>query len=154
MGLSISSSVLWALSEVLEACLCLLILLRGANKRLPLLTAYLLFQIFANIAGWAIMRELGFWSSAYYYVSWVNSGALMIGTWLVTAELCHRGFRAYRGIWAMTWRLLLALFVLFLLDATYDASKHANKIGALIVVLQRDLAMASAVILIAILIIE
>lgn len=154
MGLSISSSVLWALSEVLEACLCVLIFWRGANKRLPVFTAYLAYQIVGASAAWAVMREFGFWSSAYYYASWVNSGILMIAGWLVTAELSHRGFRAYRGIWAMTWRLLLALSVLFLLDASYDASKHANKIGALIVVLQRDLAMASAVILVAILVIE
>jgi hypothetical protein len=100
------------------------------------------------------MRGFGFWSSAYYCASWIDSGMTMVASWLVTGELCHHGFRAYRGIWAVAWRLLLILSGLFILHATYDASKVTNGIGTLILVLQRDLAMASAVILVAILIIE
>ncbi len=78
----------------------------------------------------------------------------MLAEWLVTVELCYRGFRAYRGIWALAWRLLLFLFVLFLLHAAYDASKVPQKAGTMLVVLQRDLAMASATILVVILLIE
>jgi hypothetical protein len=54
----------------------------------------------------------------------------------------------------MTWRLLLTLSFFFLVHVTYDASRHAYRIGTLILVLQRDLALASAAILITILIIE
>ncbi|MGO9641352.1 MAG: hypothetical protein ACLP1Y_08625 [Candidatus Acidiferrales bacterium] len=154
MGLSISSYSLWMLSIVLEACLCVLFFWRGANKRLPLFATYLVCQIVTSFAGRIADHEFGFWSSANYYISWVNSGTVMIAAWLVTAELCFRGFRAYKGIWAVTWRLLLLLSALLLSHAAYDMSKNAYRIGALILVLQRDLALASAVILIAILIIE
>lgn len=154
MGLSISSYALWMLSFTLDICLCALIFWRGANTRSPLFETYLLSQIIGVCATWLVMREFGFWSSAYYYTSWVNSGTSMLAIWLVTAELCYLGFRAYRGIWGMGWRLLLFLSVLFVLHAAHDASKVTHKIAAIILVLQRDFAMASAVILVAILIIE
>jgi hypothetical protein len=154
MGLSTSSYALWMLSNALEAALCLLIFWRGLQRRLPLFAAYILLQLLTGCAGWVFYREFGFWSSAWYYGSWALSGILMIAGWLVTAELCFRGFRAYQGIWALTWRLLVALSVLFLLDASYDASKETHRIGALILLLQRDLALASAAILVLILAIE
>ena len=154
MGLSISSNAFWILSLALDVCLCALIFWRGAYNRLPWFTAYLLCQILGVCVSWLVMRRLGFWSSAYYYTSWVANEASMITMWLVTAELCYRGFRAYRGIWALTWRLLLGLSVFLILHAAYDASKETHRIGALKLILQRDLALASAVILLAILIID
>lgn len=154
MGLSLSSYVLWVLSLTLEIGLCVLVFLRGASKRLPLFMTYLLYQVVAGVAGWAVAQKFGFWSFAYYYTAWGITGILMILVWLVTAELCFRGFRMYRGIWAMNWRLLWILSALFLFHAVADTSKHADRIGALILVLQRDLAMASAVILVTILIID
>jgi hypothetical protein len=154
MGPSITTYALWILSIGLTLGLCLLAVWRGLQNRLPCFFAYVLIQFLTGCVGWVSTRELGFYSPAYYYISWVLSAAVMIAGWLVTAELCHRGFRAYRGIWAMTWRLLLLLSVFFIFHAAYDASKEAHRFGALVLVLQRDLAMASAIILLAILTIE
>jgi hypothetical protein len=154
MGLSISTYALWILSVGLEVCLCLLVIWRGLQRRLPYFFVYVLIQFVTGCVGWVVDREFGFWSHTFYYVSWVLSGTVMIAGWLVTAELCHRGFRAYRGIWAMTWRLLLLFSVFFLVHAAHDASKETHRIGALVLVLQRDLAMASAILLVAILILE
>ncbi len=153
MGLSLSSYALWILSTVLELTLCLLMLWRGLHRRLPYFFAYVLIQFLTGCLGWVLNREFDFWSLTFYYVGWTLGAIVMVAGWLVTAELCYRGLQAYRGIWAMTWRLLLVLSALFLLHATYDASKETHRIGALNLILQRDLALASAVILLVILII-
>jgi hypothetical protein len=142
------------LSIALGAFLCGLLFWRGAAARLPFFTAYLLCQIVTSCVDWVVLREHGFWSHAALDVAWTIAGILMVAEWLVTAELCWRGFRAYRGIWAITWRLLLGLFAVLLLQASYGALGRSNLIGSLVLALHRDLALASAVILVAILIIE
>jgi len=54
----------------------------------------------------------------------------------------------------MAWRLLLGLFAILLMHAAYGALEQSNRLGSLILTLHRDLALASAVILVGILIIE
>jgi hypothetical protein len=141
------------LSDVLGASLCLLIFWRGVQSRLPLFSAYVLLQFLTGLAGWVVSRKFGFWSSTVYYFAWTTSGTLLIAEWLVTAELCYRGFQAYRGIWAMAWRLLLGLFVILLVHAAYGALGQSNRIGSLILTLHRDLALASAAILVGMLLV-
>jgi len=153
MGLSTSSYLLWMLSLGLEAFLCVLFFCRGASKRLPILTVYLVLQIVTASAEWVIYSEYGFWSYAAYDVGWISIGILIVAEWLVTAELCWRGFRAYRGIWAMTWRLLFGLFAILLARAIYGAHGQSSRLGSLILTLHRDLALASAVILVAMLLV-
>jgi len=114
---------------------------------------YVIFQFLAGLADWAVFRKFGFWSHAYYCLAWAVVGMLLMAELLVTAELCYRGLRAYKGIWAMTWRLLVGLFAVLLVHATYGALGQPRPIGSLILTLNRDLALASAVILVAILIV-
>jgi hypothetical protein len=142
------------LSLGLEASLCVLFFWRGASKRLPIFTGFLIFSLVTVCACWIVFRVYGFWSYAAYDVGWISSGILIVAEWLVTAELCWRGFRAYRGIWALIWRFLLGLSAVLLLHATYGALKQSHRIGSLILALHRDLALASAAILVTILIIE
>jgi hypothetical protein len=142
------------LSNALGAALCALVFWRGLQGRLPFFTVYVVLQFLTGLAGWVVSREFGFWSSTLYYVAWAISGTLLVAEWLVTAELCYRGFQAYRGIWAMTWRLLLGLFAILLMHAGYGAVRQPNhRIGSLILMLHRDLALASAAILIAMLVV-
>jgi len=153
MGLSVSSYGLWILSNALGVSLCVLVFWRRLQGRLPLFTVYLLCQIVASCVGWVIFREHGFWSHATFDFGWISIGILTVAEWLVTAELCRRGFRAYRGIWALTWRCLLGLFAVLLLHATYGALKQQNRLGSLVLTLHRDLALASAAILVAMLLV-
>jgi len=154
MGLSISSYALWLLSIALQALLFALLFWRGANRRLPLFAVYVSCQLITSFVGWVIVREYGFWSYATYDFGWIEIGILIVAEWLVTAELCWRGFRAYRGIWALAWRLLLGLFAILLVHAAWGAIEHSDRIGALVLALHRDLALASAVILVAMLSVE
>lgn len=108
MGLSVSSYLLWMLSLGLDACLCVLLFWRGASKRLPIFTVYVICSLVTAGTCWIVFRRYGFWSYAAYEVGWVSVGILIVAEWLVTAELCWRGFRAYRGIWALIWRFLWA----------------------------------------------
>ncbi len=153
MGLSLSSYYLWMLSNLLGASLCLLTFRRSVQKRLPFFSIYVVLQFLTGLVGWVVSREFGFWSYTYYYFSWSITGTLLITEWLVTAELCYRGLRAYRGIWAMAWRLLVGLFAVLLVHATYGALGQSRRVGSLILTLNRDLALASSVILVAMLIV-
>lgn len=154
MGLSLSSYVLWIISTALEVLLCLLIFWRRVQKQLPFFAAYILLQFLTGLAAWVVAREFGFWSFTLFYVAWTITGTLLVAGWLVTAELCYRSLRGYRGIWALAWRLLGSLFVILLLHAAYGGVRQPNhRIGSLILALHRDLALASAAILIAMLVV-
>jgi hypothetical protein len=141
------------LSNMLGGSLCLLTFWRHVQRRLHFFSIYVILQFLTGLVAWEVSREFGFWSFTFYYVAWTATGILLIVEWLVTVELCYRGLRAYRGIWAMTWRLLAGLFAVLLVNATYGALGQSRRVGSLILTLNRDLALASAVILLAMLIV-
>ena len=48
---------------------------------------------------------------------------------LAIAELCRYGLRAYRGIWALVWRVLAALSILLFAHAAIDAWGQPNRLA-------------------------
>jgi len=73
---------------------------------------------------------------------------------LAIAELCRFGLRDYRGIWALVWRVLTALSVLLLARAASDAWGQPNRVAIYGTTLDRDLALASIVVLAVLLLIR
>ncbi len=73
---------------------------------------------------------------------------------LVILELCRYGLRRYQGIWALVWRILAAASVLLLVRSAIDAWGQPNRFAIYGATLDRDLALASIVVLIVLLIIR
>jgi len=81
-------------------------------------------------------------------------GAVLIARSFAIAELCRYELRAYQGIWALTWRILALLAVFFLGHAAVDAWGQVGGISIYGLTIERDIAISSIVILLALLLIR
>ena len=138
----------------LEIVLCGFVFTRKVRRVLPLFTGYAYVILAGAIGVWLTYKYFGFNSpisiKAYWGSILLNAAARS----LAIAELCHYGLRAYRGIWALVWRVLTALSVLLLARAAMDAWGQPNGVAIYGATLDRDLALASIVILTALLLIR
>jgi hypothetical protein len=137
-----------------QIVLCVLVYSRNLQRRLPFFTAYITWLVTKTLALQFVYHHYGFRSPAAYYASWFTTGADLIARSLVIAELCRYELRAYRGIWALTWRALAVLALLLLGHAAVDAWGQPDRLVIYGLTLERDLGISSIVILLAVLIVS
>jgi hypothetical protein len=134
--------------------LCGFVFTSMAQKVLPFFAAYSSMLLASAVSVWLVYRMMGFNSLAAYYCYWIslllNAGMRS----LAIAELCRYKLRAYRGIWELVWRVLAGLSLLFLLHAAFDAWGQPNHLAIYSLTLDRDLDIASVVILATLLLIH
>jgi hypothetical protein len=137
-----------------EAMLCGFLFARKAYRILPFFTAYATVLLVNMVAVWLVYEAFGFRSVTSYYSYWisvlVNAGMRS----LAIAELCRYKLGAYRGIWGLVWRALAGISTLFLLHAAFDIWGQPNRLAIYSLTLDRDLDIASVVILGALLLIH
>jgi hypothetical protein len=133
-----------------EAILFSLVYARGVQRRLPFFAAYASVLVMSSLLLLVGYIYFGFQSVKSYYAFWITITIDVFARSLVVAELCRYELRAYRGIWALTWRALLFLAVFLLANATVDAWGQPNRIAIYGLVIERD-ADISAVIILAVL---
>jgi hypothetical protein len=137
-----------------EAILFSLVYARGLQRRLPFFAAYATVLISSTL----LMLVGHFWfgsqSIKFYYANWITVGIDVLARSLVVAELCRYELRAYRGIWALTWRALLVLTVFLLAHATVDAWGQPNRIAIYGLVIERDADFSALIILATLLLIR
>jgi hypothetical protein len=95
----------------------------------------------------------GFQSATYYYADWFTIGVDLLARTLAIVELCRYGLRAYRGVWALAWRILIALAVFLLAHAAVDAWGQPNRVAIYGLTIERDvdiLAIGLLIVLLAI----
>jgi hypothetical protein len=138
----------------LEIVLCGFVFTRKVQRILPLFAGYTYVVLAGAVGVWLTYQYCGFSSpisiKAYWGSILLNAAARS----LAIAELCHYGLRAYRGIWALVWRVLAALSMLLLARAAVDAWGQPNGVAIYGATLDRDLALASIVVLTALLLIR
>lgn len=130
-----------------EVALCGFVFARKLQRVLPLFSIYAYVLLFDSIALWLTYRYSGITSDASYYVFY---GSLLVNATarsFAILELCRFGLRPYRGIWALAWRILTVFSVLLLTHAIIDAWGQPNKIAIYGTTIDRDLALASIVVL-------
>jgi hypothetical protein len=130
-----------------ELAVCGFVFKRKLQRILPLFSAYVCILLTVSIVLWLVYEYVGFRSSFSYYTYWVNILVNAVARSAAIAELCRYGLRNYRGIWALAWRVLVALSVLLLGHAAWDAWGQPNGIAIYGTTLDRDLAFASITIL-------
>jgi hypothetical protein len=101
-----------------------------------------------------IYLHFGFRSTTFYYADWITTGLNAVGRSLAIAELCHYGLRAYRGVWALAWRILSVLALISLGNAAFDAWGQTSWFATYVLTLDRDVEFASVFVLIALLLIR
>jgi hypothetical protein len=130
-----------------EITLCGFVFTRKVQRILPLFATYTYVVLAGTIGGWLIYEYFGFYSLTAYYAYWVSILLNAAARSLAIGELCRYGLRAYRGIWALVWRVLAVLSVLLLTHAATDAWGQANRVAIYGTTLDRDVALTSIVIL-------
>lgn len=136
-----------------DILLCILVFARHVQRRLPFFAVFATTILVTNLGTTFVFSYFGYRSWASYYASWIAIGATLLARSIAIAELCSDVLRPYRGIWGLTWRLLAALTAGFLLHAAIDAQGQAHWIQRYVLTLDRDIQIATAVILVALLLI-
>jgi hypothetical protein len=130
-----------------EIALCGFVIARKVQQILPLFAAYACVLLTCTIGVWLTYDYFGFSSLPSYYAYWGSILLNAAARSLAIAELCRFGLRAYRGIWALVWRVLTAVSVLLLAHAAMDAWGQPNRVAIYGVTLDRDLDLTSITIL-------
>jgi hypothetical protein len=137
-----------------EIVLCGFVLARKVQRILPFFAVYVCVLLASTSGVWLTYEYFGISSPVSTYAYW---GSILLNAALrslAIAELCHYGLRAYRGIWALVWRFLTVLSVLLVAHAASDAWEQPHGFGIYGATLDRDLALASIVILAVLLLIR
>jgi signal transduction histidine kinase len=135
----------------LETLLCILVYSRGLQKRLPFFAAYATAMLVCCAADGFAYAVFGFQSVSSYRVAWFGAAITLVARSLAIAELCWESLKTYQGIWALTWRLLIAITVIFFVHAAVDAQRQLNWLTTLGLTIERDVNITSVVILLTIL---
>ncbi len=148
MQLSSSDHLLWGVGTLLEVVLCVFIIRRGLYRRLPFFSAYPALVLTSAALLWWAYRVLGYGSPASLYIAWTTQGMMLLSRGLAVAELCWSSLRAYRGIWALTWRLLAALALALVVHAGLSAAGNRSWIAPFVLTAERGLELAAVGILV------
>ena len=153
MHLSHLTYAIWIVTTGLQVSVCFLAYRRGLNRRLPLFTAYLTLAVIGTGVRWVVYGVFGFGSWTAYDVAWISNGILLAARGLAIGELCFCLLGAYRGIWALAWRILLGVSLLFLIYAGVESSLQRHWLGTFVMALDRDLELTATALLVALLLI-
>lgn len=146
--------ILYWLTAGFELLLCVLVYLRNLQRRLFFFTIYSTLLLVSTLGFALIYHHFGFRSSASYNIYWITGGLIIIARGFAIGELCRYELSAYQGIWALTWRILALLAVFFLGHAAVDTWEQAGGITIYGLTIERDIAISSIVILLALLLIR
>jgi hypothetical protein len=138
--------LLWSILAF-EIVLCGFVFARKVQRILPLFAVYTCVLLTCAIGLWLTYDYFGFSSPISVHAYWGSIVLSAAARSLAIAELCHYGLRAYRGIWALVWRVFAALSILLFAHAAIDAWGQPNGAAIYGATLDRDLALASIVIL-------
>ncbi len=133
-----------------EILLCLLVYSRRLQRRLPFFAAYATTMLACCIGIGVAYARFGYESLATSYVGWSTVAIILLARSSAVAELCHESLRGYPGIWALTWRVLSVLSLLFFVHAAIDARDHMNWLTTFALTIERDVEIAAILILLAI----
>jgi hypothetical protein len=108
LGFSITQSLLWAATFGMEAVLLVLLIVRKQYREYPFFSTYILGVLLQSAVLFLSYWRWGFDSLISVRIAWISQGLALSLRALVVMELCRRLVGPYRGIWALTWRILLA----------------------------------------------
>jgi hypothetical protein len=105
---------LWALNSAGEVVLLTLLVVRKNYRPFPAFSLYLLVDLTMGATVLFVYHLWGFDSATAYRIAWGAQGIVLFARALAIAEVSRHLLSRYRGVWALTWRMLLlsAAFVL------------------------------------------
>src|SRR5271170_4676494 len=86
---------------VVEALFCLVLIQRGAHRRLPLVATYAVAVLVMDAVRHAVRWRFGFHSEAYFNIYWAAQVVLMALRGGLVVQLCRYILGPYRGVWKL-----------------------------------------------------
>src|ERR1700738_4805272 len=127
----------------LQVILCVLVYIRKLYERLLFFTIYATVLAIGTLGIQFVYHHFGFRSPESRSAYWIVTTVDIVAARLAVAELCRYKLRAFKGIWALTWRGLTLLTALFLGNAVVDAWAQPNKIAIYGLTIGRDFCIVS-----------
>jgi hypothetical protein len=149
-----SQTLLTSLTLGTETVLCIMVFTRRVQRVLAFFSIYASVLLVHTIGMWIVYEAFGFQSQIAYYCYWISLLFNAAARSLAIAELCRYKLFMYRGIWGLTWRLLIGVSTLFFLHAAFDTWGQPNRLAIYSLTLDRDLDIASVAILAALLLVH
>jgi hypothetical protein len=119
---------LWSANVLVLLAICALLFIRGYFRRLPFFTAYIVLNLCQAVFLYLIYHYYGDKSNAAYIAGWLSEAVTLVARLCATVELLRLALMQYRGIWALTWRLLAAVCPLVLVLVSLESSRNPHAI--------------------------
>jgi hypothetical protein len=125
-----------------EMLLCVILIQRGAHRRLPILVVYAVAVLLMDVVRHAVRWRFGFSSPAYFNVYWSAQLVLMALRGGLVAELCLYVLGPYRGVWKFCRDILLVLAAILVVVACLESRHEINRLPFFALNLERGLEFA------------
>jgi len=109
--------ILWGFSFALQLAIFFMMTGRKLYRDFPAIFFYLLIGLVQAPVMYVIYSSKGYGSWVAYWTGWTSQAIVVIARWVTVCELCRNALGQFRGIWALTWRVLAVLGSLALLVA-------------------------------------
>jgi hypothetical protein len=123
---------------------CLILIQRGAHRRLPLLGAYAAALLVMDALRHAARLKFGIDSFAYFDIYWAAQAVLMALRAGLVVEICLYILGPYRGIWKLCRDILFALAVILVVVALLVSRRDINQLLFFAMTLEQGLEFAIA----------
>lgn len=107
-------SYLWAANVLVELIVCALLFIRGYFRRLPFFTAYIVLNLCQALFLYSLYQHPVANPHQNYYAAWCSEAVTLVARLCATVEVLRLVLMHYKGIWALTWRLLAVICPLVL----------------------------------------
>src|SRR5579859_110364 len=99
--------ILWILNITLEVFLPFLMAWKRQYRSFPAIFAYLLINLTQAAVFYIVFSWKGYNSWPAFWTYWISQAVVVVARWTAVCELCLVILGQFKGIWALTWRVLL-----------------------------------------------
>ncbi|HJZ63761.1 MAG TPA: hypothetical protein VKD70_05545 [Candidatus Acidoferrum sp.] len=98
--------ILWGLNITLEIGVPFLMVWKKQHRAFPAVFAYLVLNLSQAAAIYVAYRWKGYVSWPAFWTYWISQAIVVVARWAAVCELCLVILGQFKGIWALTWRVL------------------------------------------------
>jgi len=120
--------LLWMFSTALQVIIIIFMTVRKLYRDIPATYWYVLAALLQTLVVSLVYATKGFTSWAGFYAAWISQAVVVFVRWLAVCGLCRAILGRFRGIWALTWRVLVLCGLISLISALLVGKHDALRI--------------------------
>src|SRR5215467_15811596 len=101
--------ILWAFNITLEIGVPVVMVWKKQHRAFPAVFAYLVLNLSQAAAIYVVYRWKGYDSWPGFWTYWISQAIVVVARWTAVCELCLVILGQFKGIWALTWRVLAVI---------------------------------------------